>query len=110
MCDATPAGKCPSSFDCVSGYCWPHSDNPPPTPDAGPPPVVDTGVPDTDPGPVEDTGVVDPDATPDPTPAPVLKSSGGCSMEAPSDRPPKPIPWIVGAAALVVGLAARRRR
>jgi MYXO-CTERM domain-containing protein len=31
-------------------------------------------------------------------------------MEAPSDRPPKPIPWIVGAAALVVGLAARRRR
>jgi MYXO-CTERM domain-containing protein len=108
MCDATAAGKCPSTFDCVSGYCWPHSDNPPPTPDAGPPPVVDTGVPDTDPGPVDDTGV-DPDAG-DPNAVPTIKSSSGCSMEAPSDRPPKPIPWIVGVAALAVGLAARRRR
>lgn len=103
VCDATFA--CPSSYDCVTGFCWPHSDNPPPTPDAGPPPVVDTGVPDTDPGPApsDDAGI-------DPGTQTITTTHSGCSMEAPSDRPPKPIPWIVGVAALAVGLAARRRR
>ncbi len=107
-CDATAAGKCPATFDCVSNYCWPHSDNPPPAADTGPQPVPDTGVPDTGATPVDDAGP-DPDADPTPTPDVVTKS-GGCSVDPPSDRPPKPMPWIVGAAGLVVALAARRRR
>jgi hypothetical protein len=110
ICDPTNL-PCPSGYDCVSGNCWPHSDNPPPS-------TVDSGVPPADTGVVEDTGVAGDDAGTDPgdtapgtTDQPVTStSSGGCALGRSEDRPPRPQPWIVGVAAVGLALAARRRR
>lgn len=102
ICDPTNL-PCPATFDCVSGYCWPHNALPP----------VDAGVPDTGPADtgatVEDTGVEPADTDP-PAVETITVTKSGCSVEAPSERPPRPVPWIFGAVAFAAALVARRRR
>ncbi len=84
-------GECFPGVSCVSGYCVPVPELPPPE---------DTGVPVMDTGLEEDAG----DEVGAETPEQTVK--GGCAMEP--GPGPKPQPWIVGLA--VALLAFRRRR
>ncbi len=102
----TTSFPCPSGFDCVTGYCWPHADNPPQL-DAGPAQPDTATVDDTGAASGDDAGAGD--AASPVVVTPSTKSGGGCSVEAPADRPPRPMPWIVGAAVAMAALVRRRR-
>ena len=101
-----PTSHCPSGFSCDSGYCWPTA--PTPADDAGPA-TDDATPPVDDAAPLDDTAP--PTSNPDQTDS-ATTSKGGCSVPhgGGGDSGPRPIPWIVGAAAALAMVVSRRRR
>jgi hypothetical protein len=86
---------CPTTFECVGGYCHP----------AAPPPPVEE-----DAGPIEEDSAVDEDAAVNPASDDTVKA-GTCSLSTSEFPPPKPQPWIaLGLAGLAITLIRRRFR